>query len=170
MNKKFHAGDPKRADLRLRYFTHASIFPFLLSFLICSCQKNDGLPGSSGRIDVVAFVAAEVARYGGLDRRASVPGTNTPIKYTYERDADGCQVFCKGDRTRELASCLNGIFGQPFLSATNAGGFPYFQYRINQTGSSLVGVALSVAADGWQSGDSNKIITQVVIVRAGALK
>lgn len=137
----------------------------LLTVIVCSCGIKDSLPGDNrGRIELQEFIPFEVKRWGGLDKTAALPPTKMQIDYRYTRDADGCQVYCKGDRSAELQSYLRSLYGPPSLVSTNKDGYVFAQYGFKD-----IGLALQCVVAGEELGDTNKLITHIVIVRSGAL-
>lgn len=137
----------------------------LLCITVSSCKKDGLLPNEQeGKADLSVFVFSQIAKYGGSNTVAS--GTTSGLtNYVYSEDKDGFQIVCKGNRVAALQSLFQAHFGNPVLTATNASGLSSFVYAVHQTG-----MAVTCGLDSGIVDGTKQEVTQLVVVRPGALK
>lgn len=138
----------------------------LLCFSFCSC-KRDGLllNEKRGSVDVSSFVANEIVTYGGASFQAARLTPSGVTNYVYSEDKDGFQIVCLGNKVAVLCNVFQSQFGTPALSTTNAKGLASFVYAVTQTG-----VAINCGLDSGIIDGATQEVTQLVVVKASALK
>jgi len=133
---------------------------------LLSCKKEGLLSNEKhGRGEVSAFILGHMVRYGGSNTPAARVPAVAITNYVYSEDKDGFQVACPGNKVAALCSVFQSQFGNPALNTTNASGLASFVYAVDQTG-----VAISCGLDIGIFDGARQEVTQLVVVRAGALR
>lgn len=137
----------------------------LICILFCSCKREGLLPNQKeGNTDLSVFIFSQIVKYGGSNTTAT--GTMSGLtNYIYSEDKDGFQIVCKGNKVAALQSLFQTHFGNPVLTATNASGLSSFVYAVHQTG-----LAVTCGLDSGIIDGAKQEVTQLVLVKPGALK